>query len=75
MTVMVILMVHLVLAAAMWICQISLAAVLVALEISLIPSLVATMVAEALLSALVVVIWVSGFPLLWKKLQQALQRQ
>ena len=72
MTVMVILMVHLVLAAAMWICQISLAAVLVVLEISLIPSLVAAMVAEVLLSALVVVIWVSGCPLRWKKLQPEL---
>ena len=72
MTVMVILMVHLVLAAAMWICQISLAAVLVALEISLIPSLVAAMVAEALLNALVVVTWVSGCPLRWKKPQPEL---
>ena len=69
MTVMVILMVHLVLAAAMWICQISLAAVLVALEISLIPSLAEAMVAEVLLNALVVVIWVSGCPLRWKKPQ------
>ena len=74
MTVMVILTVHLVLAAAMWICQISLAAVLVALEISLIPSLAVVMVAEALLSVLVVVIWVSGCPLRWKKPQPELQK-
>ena len=72
MTVMVILMVHLVLAAAMWICQISLAAVLVALEIFLIPSLVAVMVVAALLSVLVVVIWVSGCLLHWKKPQPEL---
>ena len=75
MTVMVILMVHPVLVAAMWICQISLAVVLAALEISLTPSLAAVMVVAALLSVLVVVIWELDSLSLWKRLLRVLQRQ
>ena len=74
MTVMVILMVHPVLVAAMWICQISLAVVLAALEISLIPSLAAAMVVVALLSVLVVVIWELDSLSLWKRLLRVSQK-
>ena len=74
MTVTVTLMVRPVLVAAMWICQISLVAVLVALEISLIPSLAAAMVVTTLLSVLVVVIWELDSLSLWKRLLRVSQK-
>ena len=74
MTVMVILMVHPVLVAAMWICQISLAVVLAALEISLTPFLAAAMVVATLLSVLVVVIWELDSLSLWKRLLRVSQK-
>ena len=67
-------MVHPVLVAAMQICQISLVAVLVALEISLTPFLAAAMVVVALLSVLVVVIWELDSLSLWKRLLRVLQK-